>query len=329
MPKLLRIVLIIALLAGFIPVHPVFAQWGDVYSWRNMTGDTVDVIGVIIEWQNPVTLQAVYIPVGTPVFTEGTDSSGSHYEPVSITVYQAEWLSTNYMFSSDPGTVTVTYLFSGDPTPTATVTLTPTATATGTNTPTATPTNTPTPTNTFTPTPTSTPTATPTPTLTPTATPYGYLATGTATPTPTPTQTSTPTITPTPNEDASIGIESYVQPGTGSLFDIEPFPIPTADPYAVDMLSLHWGITEMNWIGSLVVTIMSFITNLEYLFPLMMILFSLVFIRFLFEFVTGAATKRGGQTINISGALDRANELEILPEDFDVKKAKKIIKRKW
>ena len=198
--------------------------------------------------------------------------------------------------------------------------------ATTTPTATPTPTNTPTATGTPTPTPTRTPTVTPTPTRTPTATPFGYLGAGTETPTPTPTPTSTPTITPTPGEDASIGAESYVQPG--ALYNIEPFAIPTADPYAVDMLSLHWGITEMNWIGSLVVTIMSFITNLEYLFPMMMILFALFFIRFLFEFVTGAPTKRG-QNINITGAIDTADRAGLLPDDFDPKIAKKILRKRW
>ena len=197
-----------------------------------------------------------------------------------------------------------------------------------TPTPGSTATPTPTPTGTFTPTPTPTPTVTPTPTQTPTATPFGYLGTGTETPTPTPTVTPTPTITPTPGEDASIGVSSYVQPGASSLFDIAPWEVPTPDPVLVNLIKIPITYTDLNWIGSFVATLMSIVTSMPWLFPVMMILFAMMFIRFLFEFVTGAPTRRG-QSINITGAMDVANDAGLLPADFDVKTAKKIMRHKW
>lgn len=157
---------------------------------------------------------------------------------------------------------------------------------------------------TATPTATSspTPTITPTPTQTPTATPYGWTV-GISTPTATPTVTPTPTITPTPNPDASIGINSYVQPG--QLFEIEPFDVPTPDPVAVAMLSVPLTRVDLNWIGSFVATVLSLFTSIPYIGQAFMVVLALVFFRLLFEFVTGTKTSKPA-TINVSRGIDAA-----------------------
>lgn len=176
------------------------------------------------------------------------------------------------------------------------------------------------------PPPTSTPTATPTPTSTPTPT---VTPTSTETPTPTITPTPLPTVTGTPEEWNTIGIQSHVQPTfeAGSPFTIEAWDIPTPPPGQVELLSFNWGVTELNFVGSFVATFFKLIEQRPEIFVLFVAMGALIVIKFIFRFVTDAPG--GGSSINITGALDIAGDTDTgaLPEDFDDRAAKRLIRR--